>query len=68
MSRKAPSDFYADRIKLEVFGNEYKGMRSPTWLAEKLGISRNTVSNWRRNPTAMPAWQYLRIMEILKER
>lgn len=65
MARKTPRSFYGDKVRLDIFGDEYHGTRSPTWIAEKLGVSVNTVRAWRKDPGRMPAWQYLRILSMI---
>ena len=67
MARLTPRQIYAAKIRLAIFGDDYHGTRSPTWIADKLGVSVNTVRAWRKDPGRIPAWQYLRIMQIIKD-
>lgn len=67
MARKSPSEYYADKVSLAMFGDEYHGTRSPTWIAEKLGIPKSTVYWWRKHPDRIPACQYLRLMTMVQQ-
>ena len=66
MTRLTPRQIYAAKIRLTIFGDDYHGTRSPTWIADKLGVSVNTVRAWRKDPGRMPAWQYLRILTMIE--
>lgn len=63
--KRTPKDYYGDKIRVELFGDDYHGVRSPTWLAEKTGLSVNTLRSWKKEPGRIPAWQYLRIKQII---
>ena len=67
MNRNSPRDYYGQLIKTAMFGDPYKGERSPAWIAEKLGVSVRTVYEWRKDPGRIPAYQYLRLMQICKD-
>lgn len=61
MARPTKRSFYASQIKQEIFGSG----RSAAWIAEKTGIPESTVRSWRADPGRMPAYQYLRIKQII---
>ncbi|MBQ7002553.1 MAG: hypothetical protein IJP92_08525 [Lachnospiraceae bacterium] len=64
---RSPRQVYGDKIRDEIFGNEYKGTRSPAWIAEKIGVSKATAYSWKKDPGKIPAYQYLRIKSIIGE-
>lgn len=66
MARITPRQRYGEKIRLQIFGDEYHGTRSPTWLSEKTGVSVNTIKKWKQDPGRMPAYRYLQIMNIVK--
>ena len=61
MARTTKRNFYASQIRQEIFGQG----RSAVWIAEKTGLPESTVRSWRADPGKMPAYQYLRIKQLI---
>lgn len=59
---KSPRQRYGERIKAEIFR---KGVTT-AYIAEISGVNANTLRSWKSNPGAMPAYQYLRLLDALK--
>ena len=66
MPHLTPSEIYSAKIALTIFGDPAHGTRSPTWIAEKLGVPKSTAHYWRKHPDKIPAWQYLRILTMIQ--
>ena len=64
--QKTPRQRYSENVSREIFGTPAAGERSPAWLAEKTGISVNTLYTWRRDPGRMPAYRYLQLLAVIK--
>lgn len=67
MAKKTPREHFSEKLRTDIFGTNVSGVRSPTWVAEKLGIPKSTAYWWRDNPDKIPAWQYVRIMSMIQK-
>ena len=60
----SPRQKYAERIKKEIF---HEGMTS-AYIARISGVNAATIRTWKADPGKMPAYQYLRVLDALKNR
>ena len=58
----SPRQKYAERIRKEIF---HEGTTT-AYIARISGVNAGTVGSWRRDPGKMPAYQYLRVLDALK--
>lgn len=66
MRRESKREIYSRTIRREIFGDGRIIRRTPSQLADLTGISVNTIKGWKKDPGRMPAYQYLRLKEVLR--
>ena len=59
--RTGPKEYFGDRIRLDIF-NKVK----VAWIAKHIGVSYQTVYQWKKNPGSMPAWRYFQILNEME--